>query len=74
MEQQLPEVALRLGGLVAIGRVPRPRHRRGHGNGRIRRRNRQFIDSADLLADELAQLHGAIALSGGDCATQQENG
>src|SRR5260221_13902690 len=74
VEQQLSEVALRIGGLVAIGCVPRPRHRRGHRNGGIRRRNLQFLDSADLLADEPAQLLGAVALSGGDSATQQENG
>ena len=72
MEQQLSEVALRLGGLVAIGRVPAPSHGRGHRNSGIRRRNLQIGDSANLLADELAQLHGAGALSGGASAQGYE--
>src|SRR4029077_149559 len=54
-------------------RVPAPSHGRGHRNSGIRRRNLQFIDSADLLADELAQLDGAVALSRGESAAQDGN-
>jgi hypothetical protein len=37
-------------------------------------RHYQFLNSTDLLADELAQLDGAVALSGGDSAAQEGNG
>src|SRR5215813_7870922 len=55
VEEQFSEVALRLGCLKA-------RSRR-HGYAGVSGRNLQFIDSPNLLTDELAQLGGAVALS-----------
>src|SRR5260221_5293651 len=50
VEQQLSEVALRIGGLVAIGCVPGPRHRRGHPDGGIRRdRESTRLDSSHTM-------------------------
>jgi len=37
-------------------------------------RHHQFLNSADLPVDELAQLGGAVALSRGDSAAQEGNG
>src|SRR5262245_6972024 len=54
MEEQFAEVALRLSCLkTRAGR---------HGYAGVSGRNLQFIDSPNLLTDELAQLGGAVAL------------
>ncbi len=60
VEQLLPKVAFRLGGLVAVGRVPAPSHRRGHGNVGIRRRHCQLVKSADRRGDVPAHGIGAV--------------
>jgi hypothetical protein len=73
VEELLAEVSLRFGGLVAIGHLT---NRRGwQWNVGIRRWNLQFIDSTDLLLNEVPQPFGAVVvLSDGDCAKQQESG
>jgi hypothetical protein len=62
-EEQFPEIALGLGSLKTwIGRQC------SVGKSRLGKvsvvRYHQLIDSSDLLADVLAQLHGAVALRG----------
>ena len=66
VEKELPKIAFFLGCPVArvYGPVREPRKR----NLCIRRRNLQFINCSHLLVDELAQLGGAVALSGDDSA------
>src|SRR5262249_14348835 len=51
VEEQLPKVALLLG--CSVARVHGPIRHSREGNVGIRRRNLQFIDSANLLVDEL---------------------
>src|SRR5215470_938000 len=64
VEEQFAEVPFRLSGLIAIARR--------HGYAGVSGRNLKFIDSANLLVDETAQLGGAgaVVLSGSDSARQ----
>jgi hypothetical protein len=62
VKEQFAEVPFRLSSLKAQARR--------HGYAGVSGWNLQFIDSSNLLTDELAQLGGAgaIVLSGGDSA------
>ncbi len=59
MEEHLPEETLRLRCQEAIRLIRLSWRHRDFGIGR---RNPQFVDAADLVADEAAQLRGARAV------------